>query len=71
MKVSICTFIKSRKTALAKALDSVLNQTYQEIELVVLNHSKTDCLSHMINSYGINHHPIKAQNPTIKLGLSV
>ncbi len=42
MKVSIYTPTKNRQLALAKAVDSVLNQTYQEIELIVVNDGSTD-----------------------------
>lgn len=42
MKVSIYTPTKNRQAALAKAVDSVLNQTYQDIELIVVSDGSTD-----------------------------
>ena len=42
MRVTIYTPTKNRKEALAKAIDSVLNQTYQDVEMIVVNDGSTD-----------------------------
>ena len=42
MLVTIYTPTKNRQASLAKAVDSVLNQTYHNIELIVVNDGSTD-----------------------------
>ncbi|MEQ1622918.1 MAG: glycosyltransferase, partial [Methylococcales bacterium] len=42
MLVSIYTPTKNRKEALARAVDSVLNQTYENVEMIVVNDGSTD-----------------------------
>jgi glycosyltransferase involved in cell wall biosynthesis len=42
MKVSVYIPTKNRKDVLAKAVDSVLNQTYQDLEVIVVSDGSTD-----------------------------
>ena len=50
MKVSIYTPTKNRKESLAKAIDSVLTQTYENIELIVVNDGSTDGTAEFLES---------------------
>ncbi|MCX5809860.1 MAG: glycosyltransferase [Proteobacteria bacterium] len=56
--VSVVCFVYNREKYIAQTIASVLNQTYPNIELVILNDGSTDSTENIINKY--------LPNPTIK-----
>ena len=51
MKVSIITVCYNRKTTIAQAIDSVLNQNYPNIEYIIIDGNSTDGTQEIIESY--------------------
>lgn len=52
MKVSIITVVYNNKETIRDAIDSVLNQTYKDIEYIVIDGNSTDGTVDIIDSYG-------------------
>lgn len=71
MKVTIYTPTKNRKEALAKAIDSVLNQTYQNVEMIVVNDGSTDGTSEYLEAKAKLDSRLKFFNKTISEGAPV
>ena len=51
MKVSIITSVFNNKNTVSEAIESVLNQTYKDIEYIVIDGGSTDGTIDIINSY--------------------
>ncbi|MEC5166776.1 glycosyltransferase involved in cell wall biosynthesis [Flavobacterium sp. PL11] len=51
MKVSIITVCYNRKTTIAQAIDSVLNQSYPNVEYIIIDGNSTDGTQEIIESY--------------------
>lgn len=51
MKVSIITVVYNNKETLAEAIESVLNQSYMDIEYIVIDGNSTDGTINVVNSY--------------------
>ena len=51
MKVSIIMSAYNSGTFISKAIESVLNQTYKNIELVIINDGSTDNTEEVIQSF--------------------
>ncbi|DAB34818.1 MAG TPA: glycosyl transferase [Sulfurospirillum sp. UBA12182] len=52
MKVSIITVVRNNVTTIKYAIDSVLNQTYENIEYIVVDGASTDGTVEIVKSYG-------------------
>ena len=52
MKISIITVVWNNKETIKDAIDSVLNQTYQNIEYIIIDGASTDGTIEIIKSYG-------------------
>ncbi len=52
MKISIITSVFNNKEQIANAIDSVLSQTYKNIEYIVIDGASTDGTIDVIKSYG-------------------
>ncbi|MCJ8166346.1 glycosyltransferase [Pontibacter sp. E15-1] len=52
MKVSIITIVYNNRQTIADAIDSVLNQTYPNIEYIVIDGKSTDGTVEVVKSYG-------------------
>ncbi len=52
MKISIITAVYNNKNQIAEAIESVLNQSYPNIEYIVIDGASTDGTSEIIKSYG-------------------
>lgn len=51
MKVSIITVVRNNKETIRDAIESVLNQTYKDIEYIVIDGASTDGTVEVIKSY--------------------
>ena len=52
MKITIITVVWNNKETIKDAIDSVLNQTYQNIEYIIIDGASTDGTIEIIKSYG-------------------
>lgn len=52
MKISIITVVWNNKDTIKNAIDSVLEQTYKNIEYIVVDGASTDCTVEVVQSYG-------------------
>lgn len=52
MKISIITVVWNNVDVVADAIDSVLNQTYKNIEYIIIDAASTDGTTEVIQSYG-------------------
>ena len=52
MKISIITVVWNNATTIKNAIDSVLNQTYKNIEYITIDGASTDGTLDIIKSYG-------------------
>ena len=52
MKISIITVVWNNKNTIKYAIDSVLNQTYKDIEYIVVDGKSTDGTVEIVQSYG-------------------
>ena len=53
MKVSIITVCLNSKKTIAQTIESVLNQTYKNIEYIVIDGKSTDGTINVIQSYAL------------------
>lgn len=51
MKISIITVGWNNTKTIKDAIDSVMSQTYQNIEYIVVNGATTDCTVEIVKSY--------------------
>ena len=49
--VSVIVVTKNHSRYLAKCLNSILGQTYQKFEIIIVDHNSTDNTADIINSY--------------------
>ncbi len=52
MKISIITVVYNNKDTIGHAIDSILEQTYKDIEYIIIDGNSTDGTVDIINSYG-------------------
>ena len=52
MKISIITVVWNNKDTIKDAIDSVLNQTYKDIEYIIVDGASTDGTVEVVQSYG-------------------
>ena len=52
MKVSVITSVYNNKETLQDAIDSVLNQTYKDIEYIIIDGASSDGTVNIVKSYG-------------------
>ena len=52
MKISIITVVYNNKATIQDAIDSILNQTYKNIEHIIIDGASTDGTIEIIKSYG-------------------
>ncbi|MDI1360974.1 glycosyltransferase family 2 protein [Methylotenera sp.] len=71
MKVSVYTPTKNRLEALAKAIDSVLNQTYQNVEMIVVNDGSTDGTAEYLEGRAKLDNRLKFFNKTVSEGAPI
>ena len=60
MLISIIVPVYNTAFFLDKCLNSLVNQTYKEIEIIVVNDGSTDCSQDIINKYVKKHRNIKS-----------
>lgn len=51
-KVTVVTAFHNRAKQLKRTVDSLINQSYENIEIVIVNDASTDDTSELLNSYG-------------------
>ncbi len=61
MKISIITSVYNNKDHIAEAIESVLNQSYKNIEYIVIDGASTDGTVGIIKSYGNKIHKFISQ----------
>jgi len=71
MRVTIYTPTKNRKEALAKAIDSVLSQTYQDVEMIVVNDGSTDGTAEYLEGKAKLDSRLKFFNKTVSEGAPI
>ena len=54
MKISIITAVYNNEETISQAIDSVLSQTYNDIEYIVIDGNSTDGTKDKIQSYNEN-----------------
>ena len=57
--ISVITTVFNSKSFLCKTLDSILNQTFKNFELVIIDDYSTDDSKELIKAYQLNHPKIK------------
>ena len=62
MKVSVIVPVYNTEKYLEKCLDSIVNQTYQDIEIIIVNDGSTDNSKEIINKYVDKYSNIKVYN---------
>lgn len=68
--VTIIIPVYNTEKYLRQCLDSVVNQTYRHIEIIIINDCSPDNSKEIIETYAKNHQNIKVINNPINLGLS-
>lgn len=68
--VSIIIPVYNTEKYLKRCLDSAVNQTYKNIEIIIINDASTDNSKHIIDEYAKNHKNIKVITKTHNEGLS-
>ncbi len=64
--VSICIPAYNNADYIAETMDSIMNQTYSNIELIVVDDGSKDSTWEVINEYKINYEENKlANNPNV------
>ena len=61
MKISIITVVFNNRDTIANAIDSVLSQTYNNIEYIIIDGKSTDGTLEIINQYGSNINTIVSE----------
>ena len=61
MKISIITVVYNNKDTIANAIDSVLSQTFKNIEYIIVDGKSTDGTLEIINQYGSNINKIVSE----------
>lgn len=69
--VTIIIPVYNTEKYLKKCLDSVVNQTYKNIEIIVINDASTDNSKEIIDDYAKEYKNIKLTNNPIHLGVAV
>lgn len=62
MKISVIVPVYNTSKYLSKCLDSILNQTYKNYEIIIVNDGSTDNSDKIINEYVSKHKNIKYYN---------
>lgn len=65
--VSIIIPVYNTAKYLKNCLDSVVNQSYSNIEIIVINDCSTDCSQAIMNHYAQNYHNIKIVDSSLRL----
>jgi glycosyltransferase involved in cell wall biosynthesis len=52
LKISIITVVWNNKETIKDAIDSILNQTYKDIEYIIIDGASTDGTIEIVKSYG-------------------
>ncbi len=66
--VTIIIPVYNTEKYLKKCLDSVVNQSYKNIEIIAINDASTDHSLHILKSYACTHKNVKILNNTCNLG---
>jgi glycosyltransferase involved in cell wall biosynthesis len=61
VKISIITVVYNNRDTIANAIDSVLSQTYNNIEYIIIDGKSTDGTLEIINQYGSNINTIVSE----------
>ena len=76
-KISIIVPVYNAKSYLSRCIDSILNQTYQDFELILVDDGSTDCSGEICDKYASNdirirvfHKPNGGVSSARNLGLS-
>lgn len=69
MKISICIPIYNAEKYLSSAIQSVLNQTYKDYELILLNDGSNDASLNIMNKFAQSDNRIKVINDGLNKGL--
>lgn len=61
-KISIIVPVYNSEQYLSRCIDSVINQTYSDWELILVNDGSTDKSSEICSRYSANHQNIRLLN---------
>lgn len=68
--VSVIMPAYNAERTIAEAIESVLNQTYSDFELIVINDCSTDATKEIVEKYVASDSRVKLVNNTVNLGVS-
>jgi glycosyltransferase involved in cell wall biosynthesis len=68
--VSVVMSVYNSEKTLARAMDSMLSQTYQNIEIIIVDDASEDCSLEMLKEYAKNNNKIKLIHNNKNMGLA-
>ena len=69
--VSVCVSVYNREATLRQCLDSIINQTYSNLEILIIDDASNDSSAQIINEYYLKDNRIKTLKNNHNLGPAV